>query len=126
MEIVTGQLPRPTNAAAVALDSARFRHSYAYGRCWPDEEDVENTGERCATSGGYSLHANTCVKANERERLKKLIQYMARPALSDDRIEIVVNRGTKTQIFSVLCTLRVTVAAAVFDRRSRSKLQLSL
>jgi hypothetical protein len=71
---------------------------YAYGRCWPDEEDVENTGERCATSGGYSLHANTCVKANERERLKKLIQYMARPALSDDRIEIVAKDRVRIKL----------------------------
>jgi hypothetical protein len=41
------------------------------------------------TNSGYSVHAATAVKAHERERLEKLVRYMARPAIADDRIQLV-------------------------------------
>jgi hypothetical protein len=39
-------------------------------------------------AGGYSVHAETAIKAHERERLEKLVRYMARPAISDERVII--------------------------------------
>ena len=40
---------------------------------------------RCATWGA---HAETAIKSHERERLEKLVRYMARPAISDERVII--------------------------------------
>jgi hypothetical protein len=34
------------------------------------------------------VHAETAIKAHERERLEKLVRYMARPAISDERVII--------------------------------------
>jgi hypothetical protein len=73
---------------------------YAFGRMWPDEDDIENKSDRCASGGGYSLHANTCVKAEDRTRLVQLIRYMARPAVSDERIEIVDNARVRIKLKS--------------------------
>ncbi len=58
-------------------------------RLWPSDTEYENTGDRCAASGGYTLHANIAIKAKDRERLRHLIRYMARPSVSDERIELV-------------------------------------
>mgnify|MGYP003341026394 CR=1 FL=1 len=34
------------------------------------------------------MHAEAAIKAHERERLEKLVRYMARPAISDERVII--------------------------------------
>ena len=44
-------------------------------------------GRRCAEVEGFNLHANTRVAANERARLENLCRYVARPPLSDQRLE---------------------------------------
>ena len=36
------------------------------------------TGPRCASLGGFSLHANTQVPAHRRDQLERLIRYTAR------------------------------------------------
>jgi len=58
------------------------------GRIWPSDCGGEIIGEKCAAVNGFTLHANTAIKAHQRDRLEKLISYMSRGALSDDRIEI--------------------------------------
>jgi hypothetical protein len=55
---------------------------------WPDEDELEVSSTACVTSGGYSVHAATAVKDHERERLERLVRYMARPAIADERITI--------------------------------------
>ena len=42
---------------------------------------------RCACVAGFSLHANTAVPAGDRQRLERLAQYCARPAIAMERLE---------------------------------------
>jgi hypothetical protein len=51
----------------------RLRSSQAL---WPSEDDVEVSSHACIEVGGYSVHAATAVKSNERDRLEKLVRYM--------------------------------------------------
>jgi hypothetical protein len=43
-------------------------------------------GTRCASLGGFSLHANTSVGAGEKDRLEKLCRYVARPPIATLRL----------------------------------------
>jgi hypothetical protein len=43
---------------------------------------------QCADSGGFSLHAAVRIEAHDRRRLERLSRYIARPALSDERIRV--------------------------------------
>ncbi len=45
------------------------------------------TGARCASLGGFSLHANTSVPAHRRDQLERLLRYTARGAVSLERLE---------------------------------------
>ena len=44
------------------------------------------TSKRCADVAGFNVHANTCARANERERLEILVRYLARPPIANDRL----------------------------------------
>jgi hypothetical protein len=52
------------------------------------EQNFKSTSTACVLAGGYSVHAETAIKSYERERLEKLVRYMARPAISDERVII--------------------------------------
>ncbi len=43
-------------------------------------------------------HAATAVKSNERERLEKLVRYMARPAIAEERISVLSNGDIKLKL----------------------------
>ena len=45
-------------------------------------------GHRCYSMNGFSMHANTAINTHARERLRQLIEYMARGPLSNERLEI--------------------------------------
>lgn len=45
------------------------------------------TGTRCASLGGFSLHANTHVPAHRRDQLERLLRYTARGAVPLERLE---------------------------------------
>ena len=49
-------------------------------------EPVLEAGARCASLGGFSLHANTSVQAEEKDRLEKLCRYVARPPIAEMRL----------------------------------------
>lgn len=49
-------------------------------------EPVFHEGTRCASLGGFSLHANTAVGANDKDRLEKLCRYVARPPIAEMRL----------------------------------------
>jgi hypothetical protein len=55
-----------------------------------DRIDVDDRsvldGERCASVGGVSLHANVAVPARDRRRLERLARYVARPPVSTQRL----------------------------------------
>lgn len=56
-----------------------------------DNVDVEDaagrSGQRCGSASGFSLHANVGVPAGDRQRLARLIRYVARPPLCADRLD---------------------------------------
>ena len=43
--------------------------------------------ELCATYHGFSLHADTVVQAEDRDRLKQLCRYIQRPVIAQDRLQ---------------------------------------
>ncbi len=45
------------------------------------------TGTRCVNADGFSVHANRRVKASERKQLEELCRYVARPPISNDRLQ---------------------------------------
>jgi hypothetical protein len=52
-----------------------------------DADDLPQlAGERCASFGGVSLHANVAVPARDRSRLERLCRYVARPPLATQRL----------------------------------------
>jgi hypothetical protein len=73
----------------------RLRSSQAL---WPSEDDVEVSSHACINVGGYSVHAATAVKSDERDRLEKLVRYMARPAISEERISVLPNGDIKLKL----------------------------
>jgi Putative transposase len=52
-------------------------------------------GKRCFSVNGFSLHANTAINTHARDRLSKLIEYIARGPLSNERLEILANGDVK-------------------------------
>jgi len=46
----------------------------------------------CADIDGFSLHAAARVEAHDRKRLEQLCRYIARPALSEERIQVRPHR----------------------------------
>ena len=52
-----------------------------------DGENPTLSGTRCASLGGFSLHANTAVPAHRRDQLERLLRYTARGAVSLERLE---------------------------------------
>lgn len=52
-------------------------------------EPVTFRGDLSVFVNGFSLHAATCVKEHRPHQLKKLLQYILRPSLSNQRLEIL-------------------------------------
>jgi hypothetical protein len=50
--------------------------------------------------GGYSIHAATALKAHERDRLEKLVRYMARPAIADERLSLIPDNSINLRLKS--------------------------
>ena len=61
----------------------RIGSGFGYG-----EEIPLAKGKRCFSINGFSLHANTTTATHQRDRLRKLIEYIARGPLSNERLEI--------------------------------------
>ena len=51
-----------------------------------EDTEVAIPSKRCAEVAGFNVHANTCARAGDRERLEHLIKYLARPPIADDRL----------------------------------------
>ena len=55
-----------------------------------DQIDVDQLpapqGQRCASIGGVSLHANVAAPARDRSRLERLCRYAARPPIVAERL----------------------------------------
>jgi hypothetical protein len=57
-------------------------------------------GHLCYSVNGFSLHAATAVKALQRERLKQLVEYIARGPISNERLEITDEREVRVKLKS--------------------------
>ncbi|WP_165475114.1 transposase [Legionella yabuuchiae] len=55
----------------------------------PRDELAESTGQALAKLGGFSLHAGVSAKANQRDKVERLCRYIARPAVSTHRLEVL-------------------------------------
>jgi hypothetical protein len=73
----------------------RLRSSQAL---WPSEDDVAVSSPACINVGGYSVHAATAVKSDERDRLERLVRYMVRPAISEERISVLPSCDIKLKL----------------------------
>ena len=53
-----------------------------------EESDSDHTATKglVAKNSGFSLHAGVATKAHERDRLERICRYIARPAVSEDRL----------------------------------------
>jgi len=53
-----------------------------------DPEEIEAmSSERCVRFQGFSLHANVAVPGRDRQRLERLIRYMARGPIATERLD---------------------------------------
>lgn len=50
-------------------------------------DPVDSGSSRCATLGGFSLHAGVAIGANDRAGLERVCRYMSRPPLATERLE---------------------------------------
>ena len=55
-------------------------------------------GQRCFSINGFSLHANTSTNTLQRDRLYKLVEYIARGPLSNERLEITKSGNVKLKL----------------------------
>ena len=65
-----------------------------------EEETPLAKGKLCFSVNGFSLHANTQINALARDKLFKLIEYMARGAISNERVEIQDNGNIRLKLKS--------------------------
>lgn len=55
-------------------------------------------GKRCYSVNGFSLHCNTSTNTHARDRLEKLIEYIARGPLSNERLEITAEDKVRLRL----------------------------
>jgi hypothetical protein len=55
-------------------------------------------GKRCYSVNGFSLHCNTSTNTHARDRLEKLIEYIARGPLSNERVKITDDGKVKLRL----------------------------
>ena len=56
-----------------------------------DPEEYSNSGGLTAADQGFSMHGGTSCEQHERKKLEFLCRYIARPALSEDRLSLAAN-----------------------------------
>jgi hypothetical protein len=76
-----------TYAAAVLGRDASGAPVTRIGRR-PDAPFVPPAGARLAVQHGFSLHAGVRISGTDRERLERLVRYVARPAIASERLEL--------------------------------------
>ena len=55
-------------------------------------------GHRCFSINGFSLHANTSTNTLARDSLRKLVEYISRGPLSNERLEITESGQVKLKL----------------------------
>jgi len=57
-------------------------------RPWASQWVTDSLCSRACDDEGFSLHAQVCVPAGQRERLEHLCRYVARPAIASERLAL--------------------------------------
>ncbi|MBP9708682.1 MAG: transposase [Oligoflexales bacterium] len=71
----------------------RIGSGFGYG-----EETPLAKGKLCFSVNGFSLHARTHINAHQRDGLHKLIEYLARGPLSNERLELAAEGKIKLRL----------------------------
>ncbi len=79
---------------AFGLNAGRYVRKIGNGFGYEGEIPLAK-GKRCYSVNGFSLHANTAINTHARDKLYKLIEYMARGPISNERLEILENGEVK-------------------------------
>lgn len=92
------------------------------------EQPLEE-GVRCATLGGFSMHANTSCDGDKIDKIEALIRYVARPPVADGRLyetsdgdigyrlKKMWNDGTQAVLFTPLEFIEKLVALIPLPKR---------
>jgi hypothetical protein len=61
------------------------------------EESPVPKGPLCIQQNGFSIHCKTSIRALEREKLEKLLRYMARGPISNERLTLLPGRRVRVE-----------------------------
>ena len=61
------------------------------------EENPVAKGPLCIQKNGFSFHCNTAVKALARDKLERLVRYMARGPVSNERLTLLPNNRVRIE-----------------------------
>ena len=73
----------------IAVGSQRGKKVFTLKTLPGTDETDETSGQTLAKGGGFSLHAGVSAKAHERAKVERLCRYIARPAISRHRLELL-------------------------------------
>jgi hypothetical protein len=59
------------------------------------EENPVPKGPLCQEMNGFSIHCHTLVRSQERDKLERLLRYMARGPVSNNRLELLPGRRVR-------------------------------
>ncbi len=62
--------------------------------CDSDEPFTDRVGK----VAGFSLHAGVATKAHERDKLERLCRYIARPAVSENRLSLTAQGKVRYEL----------------------------
>jgi hypothetical protein len=71
----------------IALGERQGQRVRRLGSVGPGDFHPELKGPLCAMAAGFSLHAEVYCAPGERDKLEKLCRYIARPAVSEERLK---------------------------------------
>jgi len=71
----------------IALGERQGQRVRRLGSMGPSDFHSELKGPLCAMAAGFSLHAEVYCAPWERDKLEKLCRYIARPAVSEERLK---------------------------------------
>jgi len=80
------QLASVSNRVAFGFRRGQWVRRIGAGQFGYGQGGTLITGKLCARHGGFSIHAATTVEDLDRERLRNLIAYVARPAVALNRL----------------------------------------
>jgi hypothetical protein len=89
------QIPTPDEDTLSKLQATSVTYRFATGKSKGKkaivlksvtDTDHSATKGLVAKNSGFSLHAGVATKAHERDRLEKICRYIARPAVSEERL----------------------------------------